>query len=528
MSYTPNSDIYLLNVPITFDNKNQLYFSSRENQSNYFSDLSIREHTYSQYSYLRKEKIIKVADYFENLLFSNYMYYTNIDPVSGEAKKIYNFITDVEYINPNCTALHIELDVFQTFHFEAVYLESFIEREHVVVDSISTNLCDEGLETGEYLTVNGNQCNANLSELYVVIATNYIPTSPTTFETSSSVIQDGVFSSIRYLCSSLGNTLNVSRFFNALDGQGKIDGVLAVFMCPKEIIRVGEEIEFNHGQDSPITGIYYVEGSYPIKNISFTPSVNLSDFGGYYPKNKKLFQYPFTFLQVTNNSGQENRYRFEYFANENAPAFNINGNVSPALKMLCYPKNYKQNGDNYNEGIEMSNFPLCSFVSDTFKNWLAQNSASIALGVGSGLTSAVAGIISKQPLVAMGGLYQVTSNLSSIFDHSTLPNQVRGSNNGSLNCAIGIQNFYFVQHRITREFAERIDKFFDVYGYKVNKIKTPQFNSRPYWNYIKTVDVNITGAIPQTYLQRLKEIFNNGCTFWKSADYVGNYSLNNH
>ena len=65
-----------------------------------------------------------------------------------------------------------------------------------------------------------------------------------------------------------------------------------------------------------------------------------------------------------------------------------------------------------------------------------------------------------------------------------------------------------------------------MFGYKVNKLEIPNTKSRKSYNYIKTVDANIVGNIPNNYLNTLKGIFDHGLTIWHTDD-IGNYNLNN-
>ena len=63
-----------------------------------------------------------------------------------------------------------------------------------------------------------------------------------------------------------------------------------------------------------------------------------------------------------------------------------------------------------------------------------------------------------------------------------------------------------------------------MFGYKINQIKVPKFDSRPYWNYIKTSGVNLIGNIPQDAMNVIKQMFDNGTTIWHSINYVYKYN----
>lgn len=57
MIITPNTNIYLLKVPINIDNKNQLTFSNKEDQFNYFSNLP--HLNIDEAKYQRKDNVIR-------------------------------------------------------------------------------------------------------------------------------------------------------------------------------------------------------------------------------------------------------------------------------------------------------------------------------------------------------------------------------------------------------------------------------------------------------------------------------------
>lgn len=64
-----------------------------------------------------------------------------------------------------------------------------------------------------------------------------------------------------------------------------------------------------------------------------------------------------------------------------------------------------------------------------------------------------------------------------------------------------------------------------MYGYKVNRVKRPQMDGRPSWNYIKCKNVALTGKIPVDAEMLIKSVIENGVTFWKTTFH--NYSANN-
>ena len=74
------------------------------------------------------------------------------------------------------------------------------------------------------------------------------------------------------------------------------------------------------------------------------------------------------------------------------------------------------------------------------------------------------------------------------------------------------------------EYAKIIDDYFSMFGYKINIVKVPNITGRRNWNNKKTIDCNFDGDIPQTDLNIIKTMFNNGVTLWHNPSTMYNYS----
>ena len=85
----------------------------------------------------------------------------------------------------------------------------------------------------------------------------------------------------------------------------------------------------------------------------------------------------------------------------------------------------------------------------------------------------------------------------------------------------------FSRYTIKNQFAKRIDKYFNMYGYETDELKIPNLNNRPNWNYVQTIGINITAPIPQLDLLQIKAMFNDGVTLWHNPNTFGDYSQNN-
>ena len=148
--FTPSTAVYLCNTPLKSDNKNQISFNSREEQFSYFNGLAVRR--FSDFTYQRKDNIIRVPVNAE-VLFNDGVNYVMYDNKNFSTRWIYAYITQIEYINPNVSHIHIKTDVFQTWFLDCEILPSFVVRETVINDDLFKHTLPENLPTGEQITV---------------------------------------------------------------------------------------------------------------------------------------------------------------------------------------------------------------------------------------------------------------------------------------------------------------------------------------------------------------------------------------
>ena len=76
-------------------------------------------------------------------------------------------------------------------------------------------------------------------------------------------------------------------------------------------------------------------------------------------------------------------------------------------------------------------------------------------------------------------------------------------------------------------YAQIIDDYFDLVGYKTCRVKVPNTAHRAEWWYTKTINVNIVGNVPNDDMNKIKDAYNNGLTFWRNPANFLNYSLSN-
>ena len=180
------------------------------------------------------------------------------------------------------------------------------------------------------------------------------------------------------------------------------------------------------------------------------------------------------------------------------------------------------------EGIVCAKYPTCSWDTDPFTNWLTQNAVNMGISLGTSALGIATGFATGNILGVGSGIVGVASSVGQIYQHDLMPPQLNGSvSAGDINFTMGYNGFAVYRKHLRKEYCEIIDNFWSMYGYKVNVTKVPNLTGRTNWNYVKCIDVNIEGYIPQEDLQELKGMFNEGVTIWHKASTFLDYSQSN-
>lgn len=557
MYVEPNTNIRLLNnVPLDNTYEHTIYFASGQAQRNYF--IGKTKHSLTRQSYQRKERgYITVGVGYESLIDCNYVMFQNS---AFGSKWFYAFITSLEYNNVNSTVIHYEIDVMQTWLFEATLEPCFVEREHSATDNYFEHILPENLDTGDdyvcksTMTIDYSNMAVCIlaSEVPALVGSSGLPNFD--FYPASPHFQNNVYSPVGiYVIPvaefSSSNSLYVQAF-KAYVTEGKTDAIIAIYQIPSELVERNPDwssTSATPGENTSILAKYRIKRTPQQRSFTITP--NKTNIDGYVPKNKKLFNAPYNVLQCSNKSGDMITYKWENFelTSGGSAQFETCATGGTVPEVMLRPIDYLGYNDNVDMGILASNFPVCAWVSDAYRAWWAQNKGSIAatltmsllsagLGIGQGLSLASAGATAfEQQAGIMSATRSGASGLSSIMgiigqaiDKSNVPNAVHGQAQiKSLNAGMSWIGFDLNSVTIKREYAKVIDDFFERYGYACKLNKIPNRNVRPHWCYCKTVGCTITGGVPSDDMSKICSIYDNGITWWKNGSEVGNYSLNN-
>ena len=538
ITVTPQGQVYICKTPLENDYKNQLTFATKIAQEKYFNSTIIKP--LDNYTYIKKDNVIKVGINIDEIIDCNYLFYKN----TGFSNKIYYcFITKMEYINGNCTAITIETDCFQTWYFDISYKKCFVEREHVNDDTIGAHTIPEGLETGDY--VDQYVDNDEMSGLnfltkgghspYVVLAVS--ETGLDVALPDGSRVYNNVYSGLIFL--TFPSTGDVDKYINYIQHKITEDIIYTAFMCPYEIATDGGNFEWSTFTDGTSSFQYAFINYTTIATQMGLVEINKpNNLDTYIPRNKKLLTFPYRYFNIANNSGSSATYKYEYFNSRDGRdvcQFNMLGAISPGCSIRLIPYNYKCGKTEFNyvhteveESIVAGKLPTCGWTNDAYTNWLTQNAINIPLDIASDIIKTGVGVATGNVALAGGGLAGIGGTMAEIYQHSLIPTTAKGGvNQGDLNFADKLC-FSVYKKCIKYEYAKIIDNYFDMFGYKVNDVKIPNITGRQNWNYVKTIDCNFDGDIPQTDLNIIKAMFNGGVTFWHNPANILNYSLSNN
>ena len=546
---TPQTDVYLLKVPLEIDNENQLTFASATAQFNYFNGLTGKL-ALDNFTYQRKDGVIRVPYCIDDIIHYNYVMYRN---EGFSTKWFYAYITGMEFINANTTAVSIKTDVFQTWQFDLTYKQCFVEREHVNDDTIGANTVPENLELGEYVvnpvqdpsfptdptkTVDKRVVGFSSTSKYYIINSIYSPKGGNTKYLYTNVNGVPVSGGIWVFESPAAMQNAILCYSN----QGRLDTINQVYMVPTPIFDsstdfISDTLPIGEG-DAAL--FYQYKGNSTTHDWTYTLT-RPTKLDGYTPKNNKLYTAPFSFINVTNNTGTTNAYSYEYFSNINNIQFKVKGAASVGTSCITVPLNYKGVAENVVEGVMQGKFPTLSWSGDSYTNWLTQNAVNIGTGIVGDIAGAALGAASGHFLAysqigknlaeasAGVGLFNNISNtVGQVYKHSIAPYTSQGNiNGGDVLSGGGINTCYAYAMSIKYEYAKKADDFLSMFGYKVTSVKIPNITGRTNWNYVKTVGCYIKADIPQEDLQEIKNMFDKGITFWHNSTTFRDYTQSN-
>ena len=555
MAFTPSTVVYLCDVPLENDLKNQLTFASVSAQTSYFESKTIK--SYTNFTYQRKDNIIRVPDHIDNLYNCNYVRYQNSN---FSNKWFYAFIVRKSYVNDHCTHLQISTDPFQTYMFDITYYKSFVAREHVADDTIFLHTLPEPVTvTGEAEAEYNNTIHDPAMWHNKTALSGY---NSTTFDHNyyacifmtekigvgaPTGFDDFMGGNVNMLYVYAPESINdLDQWVDHLVSNNRLGAIVGVVAIPK--VYVSATLE-RTAWDVP----FYTISDDSASSVLIQCTANLSTLDGYAPKNNKLFCYPYNYCEVVSSDGKNSVFKFEELSGA-SNVFEFQGlfNLGISPTFTVYPYHYAKKGKAAEHGTVYAGFQPIAFKYDAYDAWYAANENSIKFQKFQMGAQAVSSLVSlagaatapeftgaaemgeKQAGDLSGAVSGVISSATQILgymasnaDRQARPAQIKGALSMSNAIYSGTAGICIYQMRYRAEVLKMVDDYLSMYGYNVSTCKVPQFSSRTNWNYIETRDIHISGDIPEEDLAKLRRMFNTGVTMWHNPLTYGDYSQSN-
>lgn len=519
--FAPDTDLRLVKCPLTYGDGHQLDFATAAAQATYFSGLPGK--AYTDFSYQRKDHIIRIPDLAENIYPYNYVMYRN----KASAKWFYAFITKIEFINQNCTHVHIRTDVFQTWMFDYTLKQCFIVREHTASDNYFEHTLEEGLATGDYV-VNATEAitygSINMkADTYALFKTNYycciVTSELLRFITDASPALNPYMS----------GTCNAAYFYavdvdefgtlmQAINTNGQISSVITAIAVPKNAAT------FTALSSQQFTTLGYLTGG---THGTFSTTRNLSSLNGYTPRNKKMFCYPYNFMRLRCGN-QSIDLKYELLPNTTNQTFNARYMLSANPCYGVVPSSYCGSPYTDTYGVFLQDFPLVNYTYDVFKEYFALHTNSLALSTATGTIGFAFDLANGRWDSALNDISRSASAIAGFMDMKKIPDRIHGQISGQWSANNGLNGVYLEKVTIRAEYAQVIDRFFMLYGYKVERLDTPNTKSRTNHNYIEVRECNIEGDLPQDDIDELCAMYEKGLLIWHNPSTFGDvFAANN-
>lgn len=284
----------------------------------------------------------------------------------------------------------------------------------------------------------------------------------------------------------------------------------------------------------------------------------LRDFGNKYDgyntvKESKLLMHPYTQLVLDDFKGNRVSIKNEYIQTSNLKIL-AKGSLGTSNKTSYGVQNYNYLLSSLGNALsdesalinsDPNDVPIITDMLSAFlqgnrnslhvqRNQINFNGVTDILGSGIGMmASALSGNVAGAGASAMGMVKGAGSTVfamqgmnAKLKDISNTPPSIsKMGSNSSYTIGNEYDGVYIIKKQIKAEYIKKLEDFFNMYGYKVNEVKIPNFHTRQYWNYVQTSSCIITGNFNNEDLNELKAIFDNGITLWHTDNF--DYTLNN-
>lgn len=523
-------------VPLEPSMTKQFYFANQTERELYFSGKTV--YTISDAKYVRGS--IRVQKNQSELFNINYMCFIN---TSVSEPPIYCYVTGTEYINPNVTQINYEVDAWTTYMFNIRLHDCDIAREHPPVGyAYNYNTVPEGLPYGDLYIANTYKLEMDFKDEFIIISACDLQESAGTVDEPKIIGAKGdVVGGIPTACNVYAVTNSTSSLYNIMSALSQYpwvsQSIISIFPYPIS--------ELGHGITTVQSAMGFTIGllrerNAVIKNYSV-------DWKSMFPqfKEQKLYCYPYSYIEITAGNGASIILKPELL-NSSKLSLNVWGAVTEGSLML-HVEGYGNVRDRQFSSVLFSGIPsipvqnnqyLLAKAQSVSQNDLAHSIAKENIFLNA-IGGAIGGVLSGNTGAAFGsmiegfkGAYQ--EQQSAEMDRLRISQQQGAiglagkgaSGAGLVMYAVRELDFNVRFWSLRSEWQTKLESYFSAFGLKSLEIKTPNVKTRPRYNYLKCNFVNIEGDCEQEAIDKIRNMFLNGVTFWHDVNNVGVYGNN--
>ena len=220
----------------------------------------------------------------------------------------------------------------------------------------------------------------------------------------------------------------------------------------------------------------------------------------------KCYQYPYRYLEFNDGLTEPFYVSPQHLKLKANNEFHVRHALNAQGIYELYVKGYKGDDNGFYQAKQVNGIAV-PINKDSYYNYMNENKSQRNLFYLNSLAQICSGNI-------VGGVTSVLNNESKENDMKRLPDAITLGSSYDYELQKSIY-LYEIEHQVNEQDMERIGLYFHQYGYAQNKIMSPTFTGRKYWNYLKTQDVRLKVAnCPKSHLNQLKDIFNQGVSVW--------------
>lgn len=494
--------------------------------------------------------VVQCTGNHDNWVSYNYIVFKNPD---FSNRYWYAFIDKVEYAAQNTTYVYFTIDIWQTYHLDTAFFDSWIDRSHISVadDDLGENLEPEPFSVKPITTrdISTIFSAEEWEPQWVLHSASYYNSETSKYEYSGVGEEYGnTFGEYgKYINSkkdlsdiienygrkSLNDICNDMQF----DWQAILQTIASGGTSPSSVgaIDLGAKAAELQDHRDELIGLYAIpkwgKGSGPWAdnipvNKSQTLSVNDSLACGYVPRNKKMLSSVFKSYIIYARNGTMIAYKPEAFTG------------TPSVTCSCIPmgvSKYYMFMDYYGErdkqfiDISYRSERRVGYDNNTGLNKILNviNAGEKVIGSAAALAT---GVAAENPAAILSGAQGLIGSGVSMIDALGQHESHFGSNGELLDITGARATLRWADVSASYNECVHFDKFLTAYGYAQNTIGNLYSNmlTRSRFNYVKSSDANLRVNGNENVNQKMKNIFSNGVTIWHSINYMFDYdTLNN-